>query len=268
MLQIRLASYKAHARTHAGNGQDGLDLVFKKICQETSSSVECRETRCKTRRSSGTGERARVVEEPHRVESQVSAVADVRQVADRQSSAVSSNGDVGSSLQSSGQGEGGLVVYRRLLKRPLIKQNIAGPLISQKQDPSVEVQTPVGADVTPQYASPSRSSKTRKPEVQKFDRSPVKGEVKRRKRLPVTTTKSGVLGRDSTAAYKVSRTRPNEPRISSGRMFDPYPFVASKNALYILLAFSHSWSPESSPSSSRRRANTPSRGGDDSICRP
>ena len=104
----RLASYKAHVRTHAGNGQDGLDLVFKKIRQETSSSVECRETRCKTRRSSGTsvaaGERARVVEEPHRVQSQVSAVADVRQVADRQSSAVSSNGDVGSSLQSSGQG--------------------------------------------------------------------------------------------------------------------------------------------------------------------
>ena len=104
----RLASYKAHVRTHAGNEQDGLDLVSKKICQETSSSVECRETRCKTRRSSGTsvaaGERARVVEEPHRVQSQVSAVADVRQVADRQSSAVSSNGDVGSSLQSSGQG--------------------------------------------------------------------------------------------------------------------------------------------------------------------
>ena len=105
----RLASYKAHIRTHAGNEQDGLDLAFKKICQETSSSVEYRETRCKTRRSSGTsvaaGERARVVEEPHRVQSQVSAVADVRlQVADRQSSAVSSNGDVGSSLQSSGQG--------------------------------------------------------------------------------------------------------------------------------------------------------------------
>ena len=106
----RLASYKAHVRTHAGNGQDGLDLAFEKICQETSSSVEYRETRCKTRRSSGTsvaaGERARVVEEPHRVQSQVSAVADVRQVADRQSSAqaVSSNGDVGSSLQSSGQG--------------------------------------------------------------------------------------------------------------------------------------------------------------------
>ena len=104
----RLASYEAHIRTHAGNEQDGLDLAFKKICQETSSSVECRETRCKTRRSSGTsvavGERARVVEEPHRVESQVSAVADVGQVADRQSSAVSSNGDVGSSLQSSGQG--------------------------------------------------------------------------------------------------------------------------------------------------------------------
>ena len=101
----RLASYKAHVRTHAGNEQDGLDLVSKKICQETSSSVERRETRCKTRRSSGTaGERARVVEEPHRVQSQVSAVADVRQVADRQSSAVSSNGDVGSSLQSSGQG--------------------------------------------------------------------------------------------------------------------------------------------------------------------
>ena len=101
----RLASYKAHVRTHAGNGQDGLDLVFKKIRQETSSSVECRETRCKTLRSSGTsvaaGERARVVEEPHRVQSQVSAV---RQVADRQSSAVSSNGDVCSSLQSSGQG--------------------------------------------------------------------------------------------------------------------------------------------------------------------
>ena len=38
------------------------------------------------------------------MESQVSAVADVGQVADRQSSAVSSNGDVGSSLQSSGQG--------------------------------------------------------------------------------------------------------------------------------------------------------------------
>ena len=86
----------------------GLDLGIR---QETSSSVECRETRCKTRRSSGTsaaaGERARVVEEPHRVQSQVSAVG---QVADRQSSAVSSNGDVGSSqsrarpLQSSGQG--------------------------------------------------------------------------------------------------------------------------------------------------------------------
>ena len=104
----RLASYKAHIRTHAGNEQDALDLVFKNIRQESSSSVECRETRCKTRRSSGTsvaaGERARVVEEPHRVQSQVSAVADVRQVADRQSSAVSSNGDVGSSLQSSGQG--------------------------------------------------------------------------------------------------------------------------------------------------------------------
>ena len=103
-----LASYKAHVRTHAGNELDGLDLVSKKICQETSSSVERRETRCKTRRSSGTsvaaGERACVVEEPHRVQSQVSAVADVRQVADRQSSAVSSNGDVGSSLQSSGQG--------------------------------------------------------------------------------------------------------------------------------------------------------------------
>ena len=101
----RLASYKAHVRTHAGNEQDGLDLAFKKICQETSSSVECRETRCKTLRSSGTsvaaGERARVFEEPHRVQSQVSAVADVRQVADRQSSAVSSNG---LSLQSSGQG--------------------------------------------------------------------------------------------------------------------------------------------------------------------
>ena len=40
----------------------------------------------------------------HRVQSRVSAVADVRQVTDRQSSAVSSNGDVGSSLQSSGQG--------------------------------------------------------------------------------------------------------------------------------------------------------------------
>ena len=95
-------------RTHARNEQDGLDLVSKKICQETSSSVERRETRCKTRRSSGTsvaaGERARVVEEPHRVQSQVSATTDVRQVADRQSSAVSSNGDVGSSLQSSGQG--------------------------------------------------------------------------------------------------------------------------------------------------------------------
>ena len=90
-----MASYKAHIRTHAGNGQDGLDLVSKKICLETSSSVQCRaETRCKTRRSSGisvaAGERARVVEEPHRVQSQVSAVADVRQVADRQSSAVSS----------------------------------------------------------------------------------------------------------------------------------------------------------------------------------
>ena len=90
-----------------GNGQDGLDLGIR---QETSSSVECRETGCKTRRSSGTsaaaGERARVVEEPHRVQSQVSAVG---QVADRQSSAVSSNGDVGSSqrarpLQSSGVG--------------------------------------------------------------------------------------------------------------------------------------------------------------------
>ena len=50
----------------------GLDLGIR---QETSSSVECRETRCKTRRSSGTsaaaGERARVVEEPHRVQSQV-----------------------------------------------------------------------------------------------------------------------------------------------------------------------------------------------------
>ena len=105
----RLASYKAHIRTHAGNGQDGLDLAFKKIRQETSSTVECRETRYKTRQSSGTsvaaGERAHVVEEPHRhVQSQVSAVADVRQVADRQSSAVSSNGGVGSSLQSSGQG--------------------------------------------------------------------------------------------------------------------------------------------------------------------
>ena len=95
----RLASYKAHIRTHAGNEQDGLDLVSKKIRQETSSSVECRETRCKTRRAAG--ERA---EGPHRMQSQVSAVADVRQVADRQSSAVSSNGDVGSSLLSSGQG--------------------------------------------------------------------------------------------------------------------------------------------------------------------
>ena len=83
----RLASYKAPVRTHAGNGQDGLDLVSKNICQETSSSVECRETLCKTRRSSGTsvaaGERARVVEEPHRVQSQVSAVADVRQAEQR-----------------------------------------------------------------------------------------------------------------------------------------------------------------------------------------
>ena len=75
---------------------------------EPGTRDQAMETRCKTRRSSGTsvaaGERARVVEEPHRVQSQVSAVADVRQVADRQSSAVSSNGDVGSSLQSSGQG--------------------------------------------------------------------------------------------------------------------------------------------------------------------
>ena len=92
------------------------------------------------------------------------------------------------------------MVSRSQLKRPiikLIKQNIAGPLISQKQDPSVEFQTPVGADVTPQYVSPSRSSKNRKPEVQELDCSPVKGEVKRKKRLPVTTTKSGVVGRDS-----------------------------------------------------------------------
>ena len=109
------------------------------------------------------------------------------------------------------------MVSRRLLKRPIIKlirQNTAGPLISQKQDPSVEVQTPVGADVTPQYVSPSRSSKTRKPEVQELDRSPVKGEVKRKKRLPVTplTTKSGVVGQDSAGLPKSPDTPNTTPK--------------------------------------------------------
>ena len=33
--------------------------------------------------------------------------------------------------------------------------------------------------------------------MQELDLSPVKGEVKRKKRLPVTTTKSGVVGQDS-----------------------------------------------------------------------
>ena len=94
------------------------------------------------------------------------------------------------------------MVSRSLLKRPIIKlirQNTAGPLISQKQDPRVEFQTPVGADVTPQYVSPSQSNKNRKPEVQELDCSP---EVKRKKRLPVTTTKSEVVVQDSPGPPK------------------------------------------------------------------
>ena len=82
---------------------------------------------------------------------------------------------------------------RRLLKRPIIKlirQNIARPLISQTQEPSVEVQIP---NVNPQS---SHCSKNRKPEVQELHRSPVKGEVKRKKRMSVTT-KSGVVDQDS-----------------------------------------------------------------------
>ena len=67
---------------------------------------------------------------------------------------------------------------------------------------------PVGADVTPQYVSPSRSSKNWKPEVQELDHSPVKGEVKRKKRLPLTplTTKSGVVGRDSGGVPDIPNT--------------------------------------------------------------
>ena len=85
------------------------------------------------------------------------------------------------------------MVSRRLLKRPIIKlirQNIARPLISQTQEPSVEVQIP---NVNPQS---SHCSKNRKPEVQELHRSPVKGEVKRKKRMSVTT-KSGVVDQDS-----------------------------------------------------------------------
>ena len=71
-----------------------------------------------------------------------------------------------------------------MLKRPvikLIKQNIAGPLLSQQQDPSVEFQVP---NVNPQS---SKRSKNRKPEVQELDCSPVKGEVKRKPVTPLTT---------------------------------------------------------------------------------
>ena len=97
-----------------------------------------------------------------------------------------------------------------LLKRPvikLIKQNIAGPLLSQQQDPSVEFQVP---NVNPQS---SKRSKNRKPEVQEFDRSPVKGEVKRKKRLPVTplTTKSGVVGRESPDTPNTLSTPKGKP---------------------------------------------------------
>ena len=76
------------------------------------------------------------------------------------------------------------MVSRRLLKRPVIKlirQNIAGPLLSQKQDPSVAVQVPL-------------------------DCSPVKGEVKRKKRVSVTTTKSGVVGQDSPGLPDIPNT--------------------------------------------------------------
>ena len=76
------------------------------------------------------------------------------------------------------------MVSRRLLKRPVIKlirQNIAGPLFSQKQDPSVEFQVPL-------------------------DCSPVKGEVKRKKRVSVTTTKSGVVGQDGAGLPDIPNT--------------------------------------------------------------
>ena len=93
------------------------------------------------------------------------------------------------------------MVSRSLLKRPIIKlirQNTAGPLFSQKQDPRVEAQVP---NVNPRS---SRSSKNRKPEVQELDRSPVKGEVKRKKgaSLIPLTTKSGVVGQDSAGLPK------------------------------------------------------------------
>ena len=71
-------------------------------------------------------------------------------------------------------------------------------LVFPKTGPRVEAQVP---NVNPRS---SRSSKNRKPEVQELDRSPVKGEVKRKKgaSLIPLTTKSGVVGQDSAGLPK------------------------------------------------------------------
>ena len=102
----RMASYEAHIRMHAQNEQDVLDVVFSYSEKIHQDSGERRETRSKTRntrRRSNAGfiaeKRPCVVEEPRRVQSQVSSffanVTLIDLLTGGQSSAVSSTGGEG-----------------------------------------------------------------------------------------------------------------------------------------------------------------------------
>ena len=289
----RMASYEAHIRMHAQNEQDVLDVVFsysEKIHQDSSCSGERRETRSKTRnprRRSNAGsiaeKRPCVVEEPRRVQSQVSSsfanVTLIDLLTGGQSSAVSSTGGEGGyastpqsrarPLQSSGSGilvwcmarggvfcvittsfcsemvvaeptQGGALVVRiplrlcsrSLLRGPVInltKQNIARPLFSQKQEPtSVELPASLEADVNKRRVSLSQSSRDWKPELEEFDHSPVKDEVKESESsLPVTpqTPKSRVVRLDSLGLPK----SPDTPSTLSTPVGKPLSIKSRRN---------------------------------------